>query len=153
MSATSLRVATVFFMAGCSLFSDPGDARRTAPEPRGMIVGFVRDGTGRGVANTAVCATAVIIDRFGTPLVLVSHGSTNRNGAYSISIHLGVQADTRAEFTVAATPPATTGLAPGVRSGLSVLISAQPPPAETTHAVVQVVQGTPYDGVFCTHGS
>jgi hypothetical protein len=116
-----------------------------------MIVGFVQDTAGQGLANAAVCATTVFDDA-GTPVTLVYESSTNGNGAYTVSIDLVPQSDVHAGLTVAATPAAASGLAPGLKSGLSVLISVKSPPAETTHANVTVAKGTPYNGVFCAYG-
>ena len=135
-------------IAACA---DPGTGSNPGPDPHGMIVGFVRDTAGRGVSNAKVCATA-LLNVSGTPLVVVNQGTTKANGAYEIHVDLGVDADVRAGLAVAATPSVASGLAPALRSGLTLVIAATPPPAETTHADVEVSTGAPYDGVFCAYG-
>jgi hypothetical protein len=138
-------------IAACKLSSEPGSDPRTTIVPEGMIVGFVHDTTGRGIANAAICATA-LFDVSGTPFLLVTHSVTNTDGVFTVPIDWNVRADIRGGLTVAATPPVASGLAPGMQSRLTVLISATPPPAETTHVDLQVVEGTPYSGVFCAYG-
>ena len=152
MSRILLLVVASWFSSACDLLSDPDiGSTRTSPI-HGMVVGFVRDSAGRGVANAQVCATTVL-DVRGTPLILVRHDVTTTNGAYRIAFDLAVETDVRTGLTIAATPTVATGLAPGTRSGLTLLIAATPPPAETTQANVVVLRGEPYDGVFCIHGS
>jgi len=151
MKPRSLLLIPSVLIAACTLLSDPGAGSKPPVDPHGMIVGFVRDTAGRGVSNVKVCATAVLtID--GSPLMLVNQATTRASGAYEIPVDLGVDTAMRAGLTVAATPPVASGLAPGMRSGLTLLIAATPPPTETTRADVEVSKGTPYDGVFCGYG-
>ncbi len=138
-------------IAACAVSSDPGTGSKPASDSHGMVVGFVRDTAGRGVSNAKVCATA-LLNANGTPLILVNRATTKASGAYEIPFDFGVNVDVRAGLTVAATPSVASGLAPALRSGLTLLIAATPPPAETTHADVQVPKGAPYDGVFCAYG-
>lgn len=133
-------------ITACGASTDAGAAAHN-----GLVMGVVRDSLGRRVANAKVCAAAVFMVN-GTPLLLSRIGTTSRTGAYEIPIDFSVDTAVRAGLSVAATPPLPSGLAPGLRSGLSVLIAATPPPAETTHADVVVPRGEPYAGVFCAYG-
>jgi len=115
------------------------------------VVGFVRDSAGRGVANAVVCAAAAF-SVSGTPVLVERLDTTTSTGAYVVPIDLTFKADARAGLTVAATPGGGSGLTPAYKSGLTVLITATPPPAETTHADLIVPKGPPYDGLFCIYG-
>lgn len=132
----------------CSSPSSP-DAQGTPPQ--GVVAGFVRDTAGRGVANAAVCATAVF-SVFGTPVLLSNHGTTNTNGGYLVPLNFTLSAEVRARLTVAATPPVSSGLAPAYESGRTVLIAVTSPPAETTYVNVVVSPGPPRNEVLCLSG-
>jgi hypothetical protein len=135
------------FAIACSSSSDPG----TDPNVQGVVVGFVRDTTGRGVAGAVVCAVATF-EVNGTPVILGRQAPTGVSGAYQVPMDFPVQADVRAGLTIAATPKAASGLEPALRSGLTILLAATPPPAETTHADLEVRKGTTSDGAFCAFG-
>jgi hypothetical protein len=139
------------FAAACSVSSDADTDSPPTPDARGVVAGFVRDTTGHGVADAVVCAVAVF-EVNGTPVILSRHAPSGGTGAYQIPMNFPVQVDVRAGLTIAATPAASSGLAPAMRSGLAILLTATPPPAETTHADLEVKNGTPYDGVFCASG-
>jgi hypothetical protein len=140
----------VCFAAACSVSSDTDPDPPPAPAA-GIVAGFVRDTAGRGVAHAVVCAVAVFeVD--GTPVILSRQAPSGASGAYQIPMDFPLQADVRGGLTVAATPTVATGLEPALRSGLAILLAATPPPAETTHADLEVKRGTPYDGVFCASG-
>lgn len=139
----------IWFAAACS--SEPSTGSTAVSAPQGMVVGFVRDTAGQGVANAVVCAVAVF-EVGGTPVILSNQAPSGADGAYRVPMTFPVQTDVRAGLTVAATPSASSGLEPGLRSGLSILLAATAPPAETTRADLQVRKGTPHNGVFCAVG-
>ncbi len=135
----------IWLVAGCKPGVGPGETER----PRGLIVGFVHDSTGRGVANAKICVEADFRDPDGTHVGLFTEGSTTAQGTFIVPIlDWGkIPSDIRAVLTVAAIPTVASGFAPVRQSGLTVLISARIPPAETTHVDLPVVKGTPFDGV------
>jgi hypothetical protein len=147
MMGVARSLIPVCFAMACSSSSDPG----TDPNAQGVVVGFVRDTTGQGVSGAIVCAVAVF-EVNGTPVILGRQAPSGTSGAYQIPMSFPVQADVRAGLTIAATPKAASGLEPALRSGLTILIAATPPPAETTHADLEVRKGTPSNGVFCASG-
>jgi hypothetical protein len=120
---------------------------------QGIVTGFVRDSAGRGVANAVACATAVVIAASGTPVLISSQDSTNAQGAYVAAFNLTFPADTAARLTVAATPPAASGLSATFTSGLSVRVTTRLPPAETTYVNLVAPSGPPHSGVLCVVGS
>ena len=143
-------VATIA-MAACSSGLSSDSPAPPLPTSQGVVVGFVRDSAGRGVANAVVCAAAAF-SVSATPTLVERLDTTTSTGAYVVPIDLTFKADVRAGLTVAATPAAGSGLTPAYKSGLTVLITATPPPSETTHADVVVPNGQPYNGVFCIFG-
>jgi hypothetical protein len=147
-----LRITLRLLIAACgtAACSSPASPDLGTP-PQGVVAGFVRDTAGRGVANAAVCASAVF-SVFGTPVLLVNQSTTNANGAYLVPLNFTLSADVRARLTVAATPAVSSGLAPAYESGRTVLIAATPPPAETTYVTVVVSQGPPRNEVLCLSG-
>lgn len=120
-------------------------------DPQGVVVGFVRDSAGHGVSNTVVCATASF-DRSGTPAIVSSDGFTNTDGSYVVPMYVTVDADARANLTVAATPGGASGLGAVLKSGLTILLAATPPPAETTRVDLVVPAGSPPSSVLCALG-
>jgi len=147
-----LIVAMMATACGLADGLDPGPpGPGNAVVSQGVVVGFVRDSAGQGVANAAVCAVAVF-SMNGTPAIVVRQGVSTAGGAYVVPIDLTFKADARAGLTVAATPPANSGLGAAYTHSLDVLITTSLPPAETTQATVVVAPGTPSSSVFCTSG-
>jgi hypothetical protein len=146
-----LLVAAACGLAACGVTgsSDPGT--QNPPPSQGIVAGLVSDPAGHGVANAAICATAVF-EANGTPVIVVTQGATNSSGQYLIPVNPAFRTDVRAHVTVAATPSTSSGLAPAYTPGLTLLIASTLPPAETTHADITVPTGTPYNGVFCVSG-
>ena len=143
-----LILITAFAMAACN----PSDSA-TAPEEtfasQGVVVGFVRDEAGRGVANAIICAVAVF-NVSGTPVLVSNQASTITTGAYLLPVNLRFKADARAGLGVTASPALGSGLEPKSQSGLTLLITTTLPPAETTHVDMVLVTGTPSSSVFCS---
>ena len=137
----------VCLATACSSSSDPD----TDPTTQGVVAGLVRDTTGRGVAGAVVCAVAVF-EVNGTPVILGNQVVSGSGGGYQIPMNFPVQADVRAGLTITVTPKAASGLEPVLRSGLTILIAATPPPAETTRVDVEVRKGTAAGGVVCAFG-
>ena len=79
-------------------------------------------------------------------------GKSVSGGGYVVPLNLTYPVDAQAHLTVAATPDLGSGLEAGSTGGLTMTITSSLPPAETTHADIVVVNGTPYNGVFCTAG-
>jgi hypothetical protein len=137
---------------GSLLDTRPGQPVGRTFVSEGIVTGFVRDSAGHGVFNVSVCATAGFADVNGTPAIVSSEAASNADGSYLVPLDLTFQADARASLTVAATPGTLTGLAPTIKSGLSVLIATKPPPAETTRVNLVVQNGSPHDGAVCALG-
>ena len=139
---------TAFAMAGCNP-SEHATAPGETFASQGVVVGFVRDEAGRGVANAIICAVAVF-DVSGTPVLVSRQASTITNGAYLLPVNLTFKADARAGLGVSANPALGSGLEPKHQSGLTLLITTALPPAETTHVDMVLVTGTPSNNVFCS---
>ena len=146
-----LILAAAHAVTACSGGVSPDSPAPPLPMSQGVVVGFVRDSAGRGVANAVVCAAAAF-GVSGTPTLVERQDTTTNTGAYVVRIDLTFKTDVRAGLTVAATPVPGSGLTPAYKSGLTVLIASTPPPSETTHADVVVPSGQPYNGVFCIFG-
>src|SRR2546430_1862222 len=144
-----LILASAIAVTDCSRGVSPDSPAPPLPMSQGVVVGFVRDSAGRGVANAVVCAAAAF-GVSGTPMLVERLDTTTNTGAYVVPIALTSKTDVGAGLTVAATPVPGSGLTPAYKSGL--LIASTPPPSETTHADVVVPSGQPYNGVFCIFG-
>ncbi|MFL5489097.1 MAG: hypothetical protein ACJ8AJ_11500 [Gemmatimonadaceae bacterium] len=140
---------------GACVLAACGESRiSSGPEPfasQGVVDGFIRDEAGRGVPNVVVCAASVL-NLSGTPLLISNQISTNPNGGYVIPVNLSIQANVRTGLTVTANPPAGSGLDGKMASGLSLLVTTNLPPAETTHVDMVLAPGTPPGSVLCTYG-
>jgi hypothetical protein len=136
-----------FAIAACNP-SEPATAPEATFASQGVVVGFVRDEAGRGVANAIICAVAVF-NVSGTPILVSNQAATITTGAYLLPVNLTFKADARAGLGVSANPPLGSGLEPKSQSGLSLLITTMLPPAETTHVDMVLVTGTPSSSVFC----
>ena len=152
MFAKILKLPHIMITACAMAACNPSD-QATAPEAtfasQGVVVGFVRDEAGRGVANAIICAVAVF-DVSGTPVLVSRQAPTSTNGAYLLPVNLTFKADARAGLGVSANPPLGSGLEPKSQSGFTLLITTTLPPAETTHVDMVLVTGTPSNSVFCS---
>jgi hypothetical protein len=143
-----LIMITAFGMAACNP-SDPATGPEETFASQGVVVGFVRDEAGRGVANAIICAVAVF-DVSGTPVLVSNQAATITTGAYLVPVNLRFKADARAGLGVSANPPLGSALEPKSQSGFTLLITTTLPPAETTHVDMVLVAGMPSNSVFCS---
>ena len=124
---------------------------KTTLTSEGVVVGYVQDSASHAVPQAIVCATAVF-DLSGVPTIVAFQSSTDAVGAYLVPIGLTIMVDVRASLTVAATPPAASGLTTAYKPGLTVHITTALPPPETTHVNIVVPEGPPYRGTLCIAG-
>ena len=150
MRPSGAAVVGIWVIAACSIDTQNALTSDTVMS-QGIVVGVVRDTAGHPVANALVCATATFSSG-GTPTIASTLGKSVSGGGYVVPLNLTYPVDAQAHLTVAATPDPGSGLQAGSTGGLIMAITSSLPPAETTHADIAVVSGTPYHGVFCTAG-
>lgn len=151
MKVLAIAVSLVGVVVGCDPASNPiipSPAPPPPPAAQGMLAGVVRDSSGAVVPQAVVCATGSY-EYADIPHIFSYHVTASSAGHYLLPVNLTLDIDVEAAVGVAATPPPASGLAPALKSGLTLAISSTVPPAETTFADIVVPEGTPYEGVFC----
>jgi hypothetical protein len=129
-------------------FDSPPGLETPTIAPQGVVAGFVRDTTGRGLGNVVMCTVAIAVIS-GTPVIISATERTQANGAYLVPINVRLDADIRASVAVTANPAMGSGLEANSARGPTVLITRTGPPAETTYVDIVLHKGSPLQDVFC----